>query len=64
MMNLPGYPFQYFFNVANTGDVNTLEGSKWMDSFTAGDEKAGEFLKSSEDDLQQWIDCGMVDLDY
>ncbi len=27
LMNLPGYPFQYFFNVASTGFINTLQGT-------------------------------------
>ena len=60
MMNLPGYPFQYFFNTASTGFVNTLEGRQWQHDFIYGDASAVDVLQSSKDYFQQWIDCGMV----
>lgn len=59
IMNLPGFPFQYFFNIASTGYVNTLEGRQWQDRFISGDADAGA-LQSSIDYFQQWIDCGMM----
>ena len=60
MMDLPGYPFQFFFNVANTGIVNTLEGRAWQNDFLAGKQTASEFLQSSKEYFQQWIDCGLI----
>lgn len=59
MMNLPGFPFQYFFNAASTGYVNTLEGRQWQEDFIHGNADASA-LQSSVDFFQQWIDCGMV----
>ena len=59
MMNLPGFPFQYFFDAASTGYVNTLEGRQWQADFISGDADASA-LESSVEFFQQWIDCGMV----
>ena len=59
MMNLPGFPFQYFFNAASTGYVNTLEGRQWQEDFIHGNADASA-LESSVDYFQKWIDCGMV----
>ena len=59
IMNLPGFPFQYFFNISSTGYVNTLEGRKWQEDFISGDVDASP-LESSVEFFQQWIDCGMV----
>lgn len=60
MMNLPGFPFQYFFNTASTGFVNTVEGRQWQHDFIYGDALATGTLESCVDYFQQWIDCGMV----
>lgn len=60
LMNLPGYPFQYFFGIAATGFVNTLEGRQWQHDFIKGDATATAALQSSKDYFQQWIDCGML----
>lgn len=59
-MNLPGHPFQFFFNIANTGTTNTLEGRMWQEDFLAGRQHAYDFLQSSKDYVQQWIDCGIL----
>ena len=63
-MNLPGYPFQYFFNVASTGFINTLQGEAWQNQFINGEVKASEALQSSIDYFQEWIDCGMINENY
>lgn len=63
LMNLPGYPFQYFFGTASTDFVNTLEGRQWQHDFIHGDATAAEALQSSKDYFQQWIDCGMINYD-
>ena len=36
-LNLPGYGFQYFFNVASAGWFSTLEGLQWQADFLTGD---------------------------
>ena len=64
LMNLPGYPFQYFFNVASTGFINTLQGEAWQNQFINGEVKASEALQSSIDYFQEWIDCGMINENY
>ena len=61
MMNLPGYSFQYFFNSASTGFVNTLEGRQWQHDFLHNaDITAADHLQSCRDTFQQWIDCGLL----
>lgn len=62
LMNLPGYPFQYFFNTASTGYVNTLEGRQWQQDFLAGTADA-DALQSSVDYFQQWLDAGAINYD-
>ena len=64
LMNLPGYPFQYFFNVASTGFINTLQGEAWQNQFITGEVKASEALQSSIEYFQEWIDCGMINENY
>lgn len=64
LMNMPGYSFQYFFDVAYTGELNTLEGKTWMDDFTAGNVTAADFLKPNVERFGQWINCGMINLNY
>lgn len=60
LMNLPGFPFQYFFNIASTSYVNTVQGRQWQLDFTEGDANATDHLQSSRELFQQWIDCGMI----
>lgn len=36
-LDLPGYGFQYFFNVASAGWLSTLDGLQWQDDFLHGD---------------------------
>ncbi len=36
-VSLPGYGFQYFFNVASAGWFSTLEGLQWQSDFLNGD---------------------------
>ena len=61
LTNLPGFGFQYFFGVASTGFVNTLEGRQWQRDFLHNaDTTAVDALQSCKDTFQQWIDCGMV----
>lgn len=63
LMNLPGFPFQYFFNIASTDYVNTVQGRQWQLDFTEGDAYAADHLQSSRELFQQWIDCGMINYD-
>lgn len=62
LMNLPRSSFQYFFGIASTGFVNTLGGRAWQRQFVKGEEQASEALQSSVDYFQQWIDCGMMNM--
>lgn len=63
LMNLPGFPFQYFFNTVSTDYMNTVQGRQWQLDFTEGDANAADHLQSSRDLFQQWIDCGMINYD-
>ena len=64
LMNLPGSAFQYFFSLASTGFVNTLDGRAWQRQFVNGEAQASGALQSSIEYFQQWIDCGMMNIDY
>ena len=56
--------FQFFFQVACTDSMNTLDGRAWQHAFTYGDATAADHLTSVVELFQQWIDCGMVNLNY
>lgn len=60
LMNVPGYAFQYFFNVADTGFMNTRKGREWQKEFISGDVRVDENILSCADDFQEWIDAGLI----
>lgn len=62
-INLPGLAFQLFCNVSDTVFLNTRNGREWQDSFLKNRVNASNFLQDSADCFQQWIDCGMVNMD-
>ena len=64
LINLPGFGFQYFCNVADTLFLNTLEGRRWQQDFLAGSTTAAEGLADSAAYFQRWIDAGMISLDH
>ena len=59
-LNLPGFGFQYFCNIADTVRLNTVEGRKWQEEFLAGTANATDHLQGCKDCFQQWIDLGML----
>ena len=64
LINLPGFGFQYFCNVADTVFLNTLEGRRWQQDFLAGSATAAEGLADSAAYFQRWIDAGMINLKH
>ena len=62
-MNLPGFGFQYFCNVADTVFLRTIEGRQWQEDFLGGTANA-DALQSSVDYMQQWIDLGLINMDH
>lgn len=63
MMNLPGYGFQYFCNIADTVFLTTTEGKQWKEDFLAGKANASDHLQPCIDAFQEWMDLGMVNTD-
>lgn len=61
-LDLPGFPFQYFCNVADTTFLHTVEGQQWQQAFLDGTASA-DALQSSAAYLQKWIDLGMLNTD-
>ena len=68
LLDLPGTGFQYFFNIASTGYMNTLDGRKWRSAFADTDSETfaagNQEVLACMDYFQQWIDCGMINADY
>lgn len=64
LVNLPGSVFQFFMQVGMTDFLNTLEGRAWQKAFLRGEATAEEGLTQNLSMFQQWIDCGMVNLNY
>ena len=64
LMNLPGSVFQYFMQVGTTDFLNTLEGRAWQKAFVHGEATAEEGLTEAVELFQQWIDCGMININY
>ena len=62
-MNLPGFPYQFFFNLSDTVNMNTLEGRQWQADFLAGKQQGFDFLQASKDYVQKWIDSGVLNTD-
>ena len=61
---LPGYGFQFFFNVADTVYLSTNEGRQWKKDFLAGKANAADNLGECRDYFQKWIDIGLIDKRY
>lgn len=61
---LPGYGFQFFFNVADTVYLCTNEGRQWKKDFLAGKTGAADNLEECKDYFQKWIDTGLIDRRY
>lgn len=61
---MPGYGFQFFFNVADTVYLNTNEGRQWKQDFLAGKATAVDHLQECKDYFQKWIDIGLIDKRY
>ena len=65
-----GYYFQYFFNVADTGFMNTLDGRLWQKEFIAGHANANANANANESILacatyfQEWIDNKLINLEH
>lgn len=58
----PGANFSYFFDLAATDFITSLDGIKWMEDFTAGNAQAEGNLDSSADYFKKWIDLGMLSI--
>ena len=63
-INLPGLAFQLFCNVSDTMFLNTRKGREWQQNFLAGQTNASNSLQETADYFQQWIDCGMVNVNH
>ena len=61
---LPGYGFQFFFNVADTVYLFTNEGRQWKEDFLDGRATAVDNLQECKDYFQKWIDIGLIDKRY
>ena len=64
LMNLPGSAFQYFMQVGSAGFINTLDGRAWQKAFIAGEATAADGLTEAVSQFQQWIDCGMMNINH
>lgn len=66
LTSLPGYAFQYYFNVASTSGLNTLQGEKWKADFINVNKNvySQSFAEKSQVDeyFQKWIDLGLINL--
>lgn len=64
LTSLPGYAFQYYFNVASTSGLNTLQGKKWKADFIDVNKNvySESFAEKSQTDecFQKWIDLGLI----
>ena len=63
-INLPGLGFQYFCNISDTVFLNTLEGREWQHNFLKNQVNASNVLQGCADYVQEWIDCGLLNMDY
>lgn len=63
-INLPGLAFQLFCNVSDTLFLNTRKGREWQKNFLAGQTNASNSLQESADHFQQWIDCGVINVNH
>lgn len=61
-MSLDGFPFNYFFNIGNTGYFGTPEGTQWKEEFPKGEAKAvgNDELKKTVDYFKKWVDAGFI----
>lgn len=64
LVNLPGSVFQFFFQIGCTDFVNTLDGRAWQHAFVYGDATVKDNLSSSVALFQQWIDCGIMNVNH
>ena len=60
-VQLPGYGFQYLFNILNAGFINTPDGRKWQNDFISGKTTVKDSPQMMEalQVLAQWRDIGM-----
>lgn len=61
-IGLPGYGFQYFCNILDTGYLSTLDGRKWQTDFLSGKTTLQDNPGMMKDVqlLQRWRDIGML----
>ncbi len=62
-INLPGIAFELFCNVSDTVFLNTHNGKQWQDNFLKNRTNASNSLQESADYFQQWINCGLINMD-
>lgn len=64
-LNLPGFGFQYFCNVADTLFLNAISGLQWQQDFLAGAVTASGSpeMQEAKDYFQEWIDLGILNSD-
>lgn len=67
LTSLPGYAFQYYFNVASTSGLNTLQGENWKADFidVSKNVYSQSFAERAQVDeyFQKWVDLGLINLD-
>lgn len=61
-IGLPGYGFQYFCNILDTGYLSTMDGRKWQTDFLNGETTLADNPEMMKDVqlLQRWRDIGML----
>lgn len=64
-LQLPGYGFQYFCNILDTGFLSTLDGMQWQNDFVTGKATVSgtpEMLEAMQL-LDKWRDLGVLNAD-
>ncbi len=61
-MSLQGYPFNYFFNIGNTGYFGTPQGAEWKREFPKGETRAAgnSGLEETIDYFNRWVENGFI----
>lgn len=62
VMDLEGYPFVYYFSLADTAFFYTPEGARWKEDFLSGEAAAAgnSGLIAATEYVQKWIDAGFI----
>ena len=54
--------FSYIMNISKTVFLHSQKGIKWQEEFLEGEVTAEGYLEESFDYVQQWIDCGLLEV--